>query len=63
MANEEQKLWKSLADKTGQIQEIAEQEANRALAGIEGKDFWSEKKKLIADCDKIISELDKFYRE
>jgi hypothetical protein len=63
LANEEQKLWKSLADKTGQIQKIAEQEASTASAGIEGKDFWSKKKKLIADCDEIISELNKFYTE
>lgn len=59
----EARLLKALSDKAALIQEKAEIEARRAIAGISGPDLWPEKKKLIDECEEILDKMKAHYAQ
>ena len=59
--SEEDSLLKALSERALRIQELAEIEANRAVAGVSGSDLWPEKKALIDQCDQILNKLENLY--
>ena len=57
----EEVLLRFLHDKTARIQQMAEIEASRAIAGVSGNDLWPAKKVLIEQCDEILNRLEALY--
>ncbi|MEP4190468.1 MAG: hypothetical protein ABJN51_05270, partial [Sneathiella sp.] len=61
MSNQEETLLRELQQKTARIQDMADREAQRAVAGVSGADLWPAKKELIDQCDQILDRLEKLY--
>ncbi|WP_374428701.1 hypothetical protein [Tabrizicola sp.] len=59
----EARLLKALRDKTALIQEKADIEARRAIAGVSGPDLWPEKNQLVHECDEILDKLKAHYAQ